>query len=51
MPSGKENLCSLGIGNGDGKQSRGNQPPYRWYGPDTEIQYRPLKLDRFLEPA
>ena len=31
----------LGIGNGVGKQDRGNQPPYRRYGPDTEIQYRP----------
>ena len=33
----------LGIGNGGGKQGRGNQPPYRRYGPDTEIQYRPRK--------
>ena len=32
---------SLGIGNGGGKQGRGNQPPYRRYGPDTEIQHRP----------
>ena len=32
---------SLGIGNGVGKQGRGNQPPYRRYGLDTEIQYRP----------
>ena len=31
----------LGTGNGVGKQGRGNQPPYRRYGPDTEIQYRP----------
>ena len=30
----------LGIGNGVGGQGRGNQPPYRRYGPDTEIQYR-----------
>ena len=30
----------LGIGNGVGKQGRGNRPPYRRYGPDTEIQYR-----------
>ena len=30
-----------GIGKGGGKQGRGNQPPYRRYGPDTEIQYRP----------
>ena len=29
--------------NGSGKQGRGNQPPYRRYGPDTEIQYRPQK--------
>ena len=33
-------LHPLGIGNGVGKQGRGNQPPYRRYGPDTEIQYR-----------
>ena len=32
-----------GIGNCGGKQGRGNQPPYRRYGPDTEIQYRPRK--------
>ena len=31
----------LRIGNGVGKQGRGNQPAYRRYGPDTEIQYRP----------
>ena len=31
----------LGIGEGVGKQGRGNQPPYRRYGPDTEIQHRP----------
>ena len=31
----------LRIGNGDGKQGRG---PHRRCGPDTEIQYRPLKL-------
>ena len=29
------------IGNSGGKQGRGNQPPYRRYGPDTEIQYQP----------
>ena len=35
-------LRDLGIGNGVGKEGRGNQPPYRRYGPDTEIQlYRP----------
>ena len=32
---------TAGIGNGVGKQGRGNQPPYRRYGHDTEIQYRP----------
>ena len=32
---------NLGIRNGVGKRGRGNQPPYRRYGPDTEIQYRP----------
>ena len=36
----------LGIGNGGGKQGRGNQPPYQRYGPDTEIQYRPLASTR-----
>ena len=36
-------LFCLGIGNVGGKQGRGNQPPYRRYGPDTEIQYRPRK--------
>ena len=30
----------LGIGNGVGRQGRGNQPPYRRYGTDAEIQYR-----------
>ena len=46
--------CFLGIGNGVGKQGRGNQPPYRRYGPDTEIQYRlrkphgPAKRSRIL---
>ena len=44
----------LGIGNGVGKQGRGNRPPYRRYGPDTEIQYRlrkphgPAKRSRIL---
>ena len=37
----KPRAIPLGIGNGVGKQGRGNQPPYRRYGPDTEIQYRP----------
>ena len=32
--------CCLGIGNGVGRQGRGNQPPCRRYGTDTEIQYR-----------
>ena len=35
----------LGIGNGGGKQGRSNQPPYRRYGPDTEIQYRSQHMD------
>ena len=30
----------LGIGNGVGRQGRGNQTPYRRYGPDAEIQHR-----------
>ena len=32
---------TLEIGNGGGKQGRGNQHPNRRYGPDTEFQYRP----------
>ena len=36
----------VGIGNGGGKQGRGNQPPYRRHGPDMEIQYRPWKPTR-----
>ena len=39
----------LGIRNGGGKHGRGNQPPYRRYGPDTEIQYRPRKLHMDLQ--
>ena len=39
---GFRNLWYLGIGNGGGKQGRGNQPPNRRYGPDTEIQYSRL---------
>ena len=39
-------MLSLGIGNGGGKQGRGNQPPYRRYGSDTEIQYRPWEATR-----
>ena len=33
-------VWNLGIGNSVGRQGRGNQPPYRRYGPDMEIQYR-----------
>ena len=43
-------LISLGIGNGGGKQGRGNQPPYRRYEPDTEIQHRPRKPHRPAKP-
>ena len=42
---------TLGIGNGVGKQGRGNQPPYRRYGPDTEIQYRPRKPHGLAKPS
>ena len=42
---------ALGIGNGGGKQGRGNQPPYRRYGPDTEIQYRPRSHTDLQNPA
>ena len=34
-PHKRSTVCILS------KQGRGNQPPYRRYGPDTEIQYRP----------
>ena len=40
----------LGIGNGGGKQGCDNQPPYRRYGPDTEIQYRPRKRHGLAKP-
>ena len=49
-----QDTVGLGIGNGVGKQGRGNRPPYRRYGPDTEIQYRlrkprgPAKRSRIL---
>ena len=43
-------LCVLGIGNGVGKQGRGNQPPRR-YGPDTEFQYRPRKPHGLAKPS
>ena len=41
----------LGIRNGGGKQGRGNQPPYRQYGPDTEIQYHPRKSHGLAKPS
>ena len=44
-------LENLGIGNGGGKQGRGNRPPYRRYGPDTEIQYRPRKPHGPAKPS
>ena len=46
-------ICSvyLGIGNAGGKQGRGNQPPYRRCGPDTEIQYRPRNPHELLKVA
>ena len=37
--------------NGGGKQGRGNQPPYRRYRPDTEIQYRPRSHADLQNPA
>ena len=42
---------TLGIANGGGKQGRGNQPPYRRHGPDTEIQYRPRKPHGPVKPS
>ena len=42
---------TLGIGNGVGKQGRGNRPPYRRYGPDTEIQYRLRKPHGLAKPS
>ena len=41
----------LRIGNGVGKQGRGNQPPYRRYGPDTEIQYQRWKAHGLAKPS
>ena len=41
----------LGIGNAGSKQDRGNQPPYRRYGPDAEIQYRPRKPHGPAKPS
>ena len=41
---------NLRIGNGVGKQGRGNQPPYRRHGPDTEIQYQPRKPHGLSKP-
>ena len=47
----KKDTCFLGIGNGVGKQGRGNQPPYRRYGPNTEIQYRLRKPHGLAKPS
>ena len=47
-------LFSSASGNrkvGGGKQGRGNQPPYRRYGPDTEVQYRPRKPHELAKPS
>ena len=44
-------MCLFCIGNGVGKQGRGNQPPYRRYGPDTEIQYRLRKPHGLAKPS
>ena len=38
-------------GNRGGKQGRGNQPPHRRYGPDTEIQYRPRNPRELAKPS
>ena len=40
MQTNGGSCVSLGIGNGGGKHGRGNQHPYRRYGPETEIQCR-----------
>ena len=42
---------NLGIGNGVGKQGRGNQPPYRRHGPHMEIQYRPREPHRLAKTS
>ena len=44
-------FCFPKFGNGDGKQGRSNQTPYRRYGPDTEIQYRPGSHTHLPNPA
>ena len=44
-------LMFWGLENGVGKQARGNQPPYRRYGPDTEIQYRLRKPHGLGKPS
>ena len=44
-----ECFWGLGIGNGVGKQGRGNQPPYRRYGPDADIQHRPREPHRLAK--
>ena len=46
-----QSVQNLGIGGGVGKQGRGNQHPYRQYGPDTEIQYRPRKPHGLAKPS
>ena len=54
---GSENLAyfkfveNLRIGNGGGKKGRGNQPPNRRYGPDTDIQYRPRNPPEHAKPS
>ena len=44
-------LFPLRIGNGVGKQGRGNHPPYRRYGRDTKIQYRHQSHTDLQNPA
>ena len=41
----------LGIGNGVGKQGSRQSTPYRQYGPDTEIQFRPLEPHGLAKPS
>ena len=51
IPRTSQDLQDVAIGNGGGKQGRGNQPYYRRYGPDTEILYRLRKLHRHAKPS
>ena len=50
-PAVWEPELSQTIGNGGGKQGRGNHPPYRRHRPDLEIQHQPQKLHRHAKSS